>query len=413
MKKLFVFLLLAGALAGCRHPEIEVVDFDTFRVTSVKMADVVLPNGNLNPEIRFMEDPTPDPEPGSGAEPETKVAYTNLIGIVREILGEINCNTLYHIAGTYTGHDVDGSPLTLSGKLLIPKDGPVKNLVIVSHYTIGANYEAPSETFPMEGIFAAKGYAVAIADYIGYGVTANRIHPYMHVESTARSVVDMALAVMPYLEKIGCKPQEKEVILAGYSQGGATTIAVMDMIQKEYGSVFPIKKVYAGGGPYDLAATYDISMEWDRTGIPCAIPMIVQGIDIGEKLGLKMSDFFQPDLLAHYDEWINSKNYTVKQINALMKASSLHEIMTENGRDKSSHETARLYQALMTNSVLDFNPGAPIYFFHSRQDRTVPFVNAEKAEEKFKGKNVRFDFGNYGEHPMGCARFIVKVYKDL
>ena len=413
MKKLIIFLLMAAALAACRHPEVEFVDFDSFHVTSVKMADVIMPDGNFNPEIRFMEDPTPDTESGTEAEPETKVAYTNLIGVVREILGEINCNTLYHIAGTYTGHDVDGSTITLSGKLLIPKDGPVKNLIIVSHYTIGANYEAPSETFPMEGIFAAKGYAVVIADYIGYGVTADRIHPYMHVESTARSVVDMALAVKPYLEKIGRAPENEEVILAGYSQGGATTLAVMDMIQKEYYNKFIIEKVYAGGGPYDLAATYDISMEWDRTGIPCAIPMIVQGINAGEKLGLKMSDFFQPDLLAHYDEWINSKNYTVKQINALMKASSLHEIMTDTGRDKTSKETARLYQALMSNSVLNFTPYSPVYFFHSRDDRTVPFINAEKAEDTFKGMNVHFDFGNYGEHPIGCAKFIVKVYKDL
>ena len=141
--------------------------------------------------------------------------------------------------------------------------------------------------------------------------------------------------------------------------------------------------------------------------------MIVQGINAGDDLGLQMSDFFRPNLLAHYDEWINSKNYTVKQINTLMNASSLHEIMTEEGRDKTSTETARLYQALMANSVLNFSPHAPIYFFHSREDKTVPFVNAEKAEDWFKGYNVHFDFGNYGAHAMGCVRFLVNVSKDL
>ena len=406
MKKPLLFLLLAAALAtACRHPEVEFVDFNTFKVLSVQTADVFRPDGTLNPIVRVMEEPD--------ADISTKIASTNLNGIVRDMLGEINCNTLYHIAGTYKGHDLDGSPLTLSGKLLLPKKGPIKNLLIVSHYTIGANYEAPSETFPMEGIFATKGYAVVCPDYIGFGVTANRVHPYLHVESTARSVVDMALAVKPYLEHLGRAPESNEVILAGYSQGGATTLAVMDLIQDEYSDVFPLKKVYAGGGPYDLAATYDISMEWDKTGIPCAIPMIVQGINAGEGLGLKMSDFFQPDLLAHYDEWINSKNYTVKEINTLMKASSLHEIMTPQGRDKTSTETARLYQALMFNSVLNFAPHAPIYFFHSREDKTVPFVNAERAEDWFKGYNVHFDFGEYGAHAMGCVRFLINVSKDL
>jgi pimeloyl-ACP methyl ester carboxylesterase len=362
-------------------------------------------DGSLNPQIRVMENPE--------LEPETKLAITNANAIVRNMIGEMQCNSLYHIAGTYTGHDVDGSQLKLSGKLLFPKDGPVKNLIIVSHYTIGANYEAPSETFPLEGIWAAKGYAVVIADYIGFGITKDRIHPYMHVESTARSVVDMALAVKPYLEKIGRKPESDKVILAGYSQGGATTVAVMSMIQDEYSEVFPLKKVYAGGGPYDLAATFDISMEWDETGIPCAIPMIVQGIDVGEQLGLKMEDFFLPHLLSGYDDWINSKNYTVKEINAKMGATSLHEIMTEEGRNKKSKETARLYQALLANSVLRCVPSCPLYIFHSTQDKTVPFINALKAEYWFKGRDVQFDFGEYGKHGTGCVYFLLKVYQDL
>ena len=407
MRKILILAASALLLVSCRHPKVEFVDFDTFHPLSVQEGDVFMADGTLNPEIRLMEDSELD------LEPDTKVAYTDANSIVRSILGEVECNRLYHIAGIYKGHDVQGNPLVQSGKLLIPKNGPVKNLIIVSHYTIGANYEAPSETFPMEGIWAAKGYAVAIADYIGYGVTAGQIHPYMHVESTARRVIDMALAVKPYLEHIGLAPESDKVILAGYSQGGATTLAVMDRLQDEYYNEFPIKKVYAGGGPYDLAATYDTSMEWDQTGIPCAIPMIVQGINEGEDMGLEMSDFFKPHLLDGYKKWINSKNYTVKEINAFIGATSLHEIMTDQGRDKTNHETARLYQALLGNSVLKFTPHAPMFIFHSNQDKTVPFVNAVKAEQWFKGFPVTYDFGPYGKHGMGCVQFLIKVYKDL
>ena len=405
MKKYLSLALAAILLFSCKKPEVEFVDFDSFHVLSVKESDVFMPDGTLNPEVRLMEEPE--------AEPDTKVAATNANSIVRDILGQVNSNKILQVAGTYTGHDVDGSPLTLSGKLLIPKEGRIKNMIIVSHYTIGANYEAPSETFPMEGIWAAKGYIVVVADYIGFGITKERIHPYLHIKSTAQSVVDMALAAKPYLKKIGKEPESEEVILAGYSQGGATTVGVMDMIQDDYSNEFPIKKVYAGGGPYDLAATYDISMEWDETGIPCAIPMIVQGINAGENLGLDMSAFFQPKLLENYNEWINSKKYTVKEINTMIGASSLHEIMTEEGRNKHSWETALLYQALLSNSVLRFTPRAPMYIFHSTQDKTVPFVNALKAEEWFKGMNVHYDFGEYGKHGMGAVRFIINVYKDL
>lgn len=398
-------LLLLLALGACRHPDIEYLDFETFKVLSVNYSHVVQ-NGNLNPEVALMGDTDLD------GDPDTKVASTQAVTLVRDLLGSIHSRNLVHIAGQFEGHDIDGAPMKQSGKLVLPESGPIKNIILVSHYTIGANFECPSQTFPLEALFADKGYAVVIADYIGFGTTAERIHPYMHTESTARSVVDMALAVKPYLKYIGREPESDEVILFGYSQGGSTTLAVMDILQDEYPE-FPIKQVYAGGGPYDLAATFDYSMEVGVTGIPCAIPMIVQGINEGENLGLDISVFFKPTLLEHYDEWINSKNYTVKQINILMNAKSVSELMTDVGRDKENPQTARLYKALMMNSVLNFIPRHPIHFFHSTQDTTVPFINGQKAEQYFKGTDITFDFGAYGVHGMGAIRFILNAYKEL
>lgn len=409
MKRIFLPLLGLLLLGACRQPALEYADFDTFKVTSVKTSSIYDEDGWMNPEIQTLNEAG---EPETVA-PDTKLAKTNATGLARDLFGAFSCDRVVQIAGTYQGHDLDGSPLIQSGKLILPASGPIKNMIIVSHFTIGANTEAPSEAFPMEGILAGKGYAVVVADYIGFGVTANRIHPYLHTRSTVESVVDMALAVKPYLEHIGRAPQEKEVILVGYSQGGATTMAVMSRIQREYKDELPIKKTYAGGGPYDLCATFDISMEWDETGIPCAIPMIIQGISEGEHLGLQMKDFFKPRLLANYDEWINSKKYTVKEINRKINSSYLHEIMTDKGRDKTSSETADLYKAMFTNSTLSFQPTSPVYMFHSRDDRTVPFVNAEKAERAFKYCDMEFDFDHYGEHGKAFLTFIIKVSKAL
>ena len=402
----YAVLLLCLCLCACRHPEVEYMDFDTFQIISVNTSRYFLEDGSLNPEVALMGDTEWDGE-------QTKVASTQAATLVRDLLGVVNNTKLVHIAGIFQGHDTDGSPLKQSGKLIFPAEGPIKNLILVSHYTIGANFECPSETFPMEALLATKGYAVVIADYIGFGITAQRIHPYMHTNSTAQSVVDMALAVKPYMEHIGRKPESEQVYLVGYSQGGSTTLAVMDMIQDFYSDVLPIKMVYAGGGPYDLAATFDVSMDLGVTGIPCAIPMIVQGVNEGEKLGLDMKDFFKPRLLENYDKWINSKDYTVKQINENIQSNDLHDIMTDQGRDKTSRETARLYKALLDNSTLCFRPTAPIYLFHSRDDQTVPFVNAMRAEEYFDGMDIHKDFGNYGKHAMGAIRFILTAYKDL
>ena len=235
MKKWIYISLAAIFLTTCQKPEIGIVDFDTFHATNVKYNDVIV-NGALNPEIRTME---------LGDGDDAKVASVSLANLVENMLETMKSNKIIQIAGTYTGHDIDGTPITLSGKVLLPAKGKIKNMIIVSHWTIGANRECPSESFQMEGILAAKGYAVVMADYIGYGVTSNRIHPYMHIESTARSVVDMALAVKPYLKAIDRKPESDEVILVGYSQGGSTTLGVMRILQDEFSKELPIKAVYA------------------------------------------------------------------------------------------------------------------------------------------------------------------------
>ena len=96
-----------------------------------------------------------------------------------------------------------------------------------------------------------------------------------------------------------------------------------------------------------------------------------------------------------------------------MNAKKVSDLMTDVGRDKKNPQTARLYRAMMQNSVLNFIPYAPMYIFHSMQDATVPFVNGTKAEQHFKGKNVTYDFGDYGSHSSGAIKFIINAFKDL
>ena len=134
MKKCFFICLAAVLLTTCQKPEIEIVDFDSFKVTSMQYSNVLV-NGALNPEIHTME---------LGDEDGAKTASIALADLVSHLVEAVKCNKLIQIAGTYTGHDVNGVPLTLSGKVILPAKGQIRNMVIVSHWTIGANRECPS-----------------------------------------------------------------------------------------------------------------------------------------------------------------------------------------------------------------------------------------------------------------------------
>lgn len=417
MKRNILVIALALAFPACSHDVPEVFDLNT-GTSATKTSFEVLREYDSN--LRDEEIWSSIEDEARAEDSVTKATSTNLIGMSSGFLSCLTAGRIHSVIGTYESRDINGDPIRVSGRILYPKQGKIKNMIIVSHYTIGSNAEAPSESFSFEGIYAALGYVVVIADYIGFGVTKDMVHPYLQANTTARNVIDMAVAARPFLKNRGIVPESDEVILVGYSQGGATTMHVQRLLEtdEEYAGTFKIKINYAGSGPYDIARTYDYSIEKDKTGIPCAIPMIIQGMSIGMERPLDMFFFFKEPLLTHYREWLNSKKYTVSQISALIGTNYLSEILTANARDKSNPETARFYQELRKNSIPNnYYPQAPVYMFHSEDDQTVPFVNSQLMQRQYTIYNVHtggdvkveYDFGHYGNHQQGALKFILKV----
>lgn len=313
----------------------------------------------------------------------------------------------------YLSRDTDGDTVTLSACLYLPLNQPVRRLLVANHYTIGANREAPSETLAFEAVFCAKGYAVLMADYLGYGITRNRVHPYLAADLTARHVVDMLLHVRstPALAPL----LTDSLIIAGYSQGAAVTLAALRLLETEYPDI-PVLHAYAGGGPYTPAEMYDDWIKNDRAGIPCAIPLAVLGMNEAGQLHLDLSDFFREPLLGNYADWILSKQYSVNAINRFMLSDRVSDAMPPQGMNKEHSSTRLFYNALQQQTVLDISPRTPLWIFHSTDDRWVPFFCADslrQALERQNTPNVTFDFAPYGNHTNAAIEFFRKVYLTL
>ena len=172
-----------------------------------------------------------------------------------------------------------------------------------------------------------------------------------------------------------------------------------------------IHRVFAGGGPYDVKATYERFVTTDTASYPIAVPLVVQGMILGNKLQIEMADLVRPFVYEHLDEWINSKKYTTGQVNKLIGTKVTHEILTEEAMDQTSWKVSELQKAMVANSITSFNwiPEAPIYIMHSIDDETVPFANATNAKAKWSYSNITYNFGHYGAHVMTCLRFIYSV----
>lgn len=414
--QLTAFFLL---LTSCQVGEWHYVDFTDipsnpgmFRVVSQRNTDMQQLTSDPNQlalwGFNVLDDTTRIAQPNiHNPKRASSVAMNH---VVQNLLDFGNMTTAIELSGIYPSIDIDGNPITLSGKVILPAKGPVKRYILVSHYTIASNREAPSNIFSLEGLLVKLGYALIIPDYIGYGVTADLIHPYLVMDVTARNVLDMYKAVVPFMKAAGREPEHDDIYLMGYSQGGATTMAIQHMIE-HHDEPIKIRRVFAGGGPYDIKYTYDQFVETNFASYPCAVPIMMQGMVVGNKLNLDMRTMMASNIYENLDEWVNSKRYTTSQINALIGTQVTSDLLTPIGMNRQSKEVSELYKAMTENSILTYSwtPKAPVFMFHSMDDDVVPFENAMRAKSKWKNANIQYSFGHYGNHQLGCVRFIFTV----
>ena len=422
MKKIYLGILVVGLLSSCNMgSNFNNVDFDDldsiqpgmFRVVKQQTTD--MRELVKDPQMLAMWGLTETEELPEGINPQARATSVNFTQMAHALLDFNMMSTAIELSGVYESVDLDGNPITLSGKVILPAKGPIKRYILVSHYTIASNAEAPSNTFSLEGLLVKLGYALIIPDYLGYGITAGEIHPYLVMDITARNVIDMYWAVVPFMKAVGCAPEHDDIYLMGYSQGGAVTMAVQHYIEHHYEGNIKIRRVFAGGGPYDVKATYDRFVETNHASYPCAVPIMMQGMVVGNKLNLDMRELMEGYIYENLGEWVNTKRYTTGQINEFLGTNVTSELLTEKGMDRTSEEVSELYKAMTNNSILTYSwtPQAPVFMMHSIDDDVVPYDNAIRAKNKWKGANIQYSFGHFGSHTTTCVRFILAVQELL
>ena len=315
----------------------------------------------------------------------------------------------------YWSQTPQGDSLLVSGRVYLPKNRILNGIIVANHYTMTSDEEVPSNRVSMEMIFLMKGYAVIMPDYVGYGLSREEVHPYLHWRNAAQTAVDL-LNCMPELLDYYGYTYPKDVVVTGYSQGGAVALGVARMIEENYHqeNEWTVRKLYAGAGPYDPAGTYLFSMERNEMGIPAAIPLIVMGLNDAYELGFTLDEFFLDPLLSNYEDWVVSKEYTVGQINQLMGSTIMSELMTEDALTLDSPQADMLYEVLLWNSNVGYDLQAPAYFLHSLEDEVVPLLNSINLEAEMPDKEEKtFDFDYYGSHMEASVPFIQYVYQDL
>jgi len=264
---------------------------------------------------------------------------------------------------TYLTTDKDGAPTTASGLVSVPvkASGARSPVLSYQHATTFHDDQAPSNKVePIEPplVLASLGYIVVAPDYVGFAASKGQVHPYLTAAPTANVIVDMLKASDTWRQRTGV-PDNGQLFLAGYSEGGYATMAAHRAIHLDNGAMKQrLQAAVPGAGPYDVTETLDDQL--DRVG----------------KLFPPLGELLNPGNLSKLPERVRNevRDLLLKQMvpedgDVAYQSLFLDRYIADDrqalARDHSVH--------------LGWAPNVPVYLFHGRLDLTVPYSASESA----------------------------------
>ena len=162
----------------------------------------------------------------------------------------------------YLSTDAQGATVEASALVCIPVKpaGSRSPVLSYQHGTTVKDAEAPSNHATADEaavVMASAGYIVLAADYVGYGVSKGRPHPYLQSTPTAAAVNDLLTAARYWRYIQGIKDNQ-QLFLGGYSEGGYASVAALRALQAG-ASVHKsqLQMTVAGAGPYEVDRALD------------------------------------------------------------------------------------------------------------------------------------------------------------
>lgn len=168
-----------------------------------------------------------------------------------------NAVKLYRVRYTSVVPERGNRPILTSGLVAVPDTAETSfPMVSYQHGTVYGKEQVPSfpdqsaETQLMIAQFAGQGYVVIGADYFGMG-DSKEPESYLVKRSQQQAPADMLTAGRAVLSAL--KLKDTKLFLAGWSQGGYVTMALLEKLEADGVAV---KSAVTASGPTDGFATF-------------------------------------------------------------------------------------------------------------------------------------------------------------
>ena len=296
----------------------------------------------------------------------------------------------------YPSVDPFGNPCTLSGtitvnKKLIEEDKPFNGILLYNHFTIYATTQAPSRgavEFPTGA--SLTNFIVVAPDYYGFGITEKEPQAYCISRANGRASLDAYLAAKRLIEDLEVKKGD-DFVIAGYSEGGQTTMGVLREISEHHPEI-KVKRAFAGDGPYDINSMFD-AITKGETEMPSTVCNLLYAYNHFFRLGYDIHDYLKDPVAKNFDEWFLSKQNKRKALDEeLIKTKKTSDLLTESFLDASNPLSRRFSAAFSVDALTSgWTPRSDfdVMLFHDTKDDVVPVENFYAMSKFLKANGIK------------------------
>ncbi|MCQ2574470.1 MAG: hypothetical protein MJ182_11305 [Treponema sp.] len=316
---------------------------------------------------------------------------------------------------TYISEYSEGDASEECALLLLPysnkKSGEFP-LVVISHGTlIGADtgtttYNSNYSEWWAAWYLASTGVAVLLPETPGFGYTQKQVfHPYMNKEAlgvSSRDALNAAVQFFKVNKKEGIYDNgldfNGKVALAGYSEGGFTTLALLEELQKNPVKDINLKLVLPMAAPADVSETMAECFKSEKKyPHPFYMPYCFLGWEKLNPVLLDKNRVFSEKFLSDVVPLFldkSSKKVLEEKIDEYLGDQPCYTMLSEEARDwlfnpENSADGIAFKTLLEKNNALDVPvpQDVKVKILHSPADDSVPFENSKKLYERMKNKS--------------------------
>ncbi len=323
----------------------------------------------------------------SGIMDPFEVEYPEIAPILDKIEFAV---TVYKITYITSFNDEE---IIASGLVCVPMSTEPLAVLSYQNGTNTLHSNAPSvkpdnELYLMLEFMASTGFVITIPDYLGFGSSEKMFHPYLDRESTVRTIIDMQYAVKELMKNYLEIELNNDYYIAGYSQGGWSTMQLQKEMEQNYAKDFNLKASACGAGPYDLNYINQYVLELDNYPMPYFLAYIFNSYYNLDGITTPVNEIFNSPfdekILTLYDgtksgEEINNELST--KISLLFTNDYIKNYDTDT-------KFASVKEMLTKNSIPPWKTKIPTMLLHGTEDTFVPTMGTNRMYQGFLNQGV-------------------------